>query len=135
MSSPENIGKVGEKRVARKLDWLPKEYITLNDIMLPTQYGTTQIDHIVLSPYGILEPVFVDESRNGLSGEHAAVRPRIVLISGPAIQVGEYEFIYDPDYFGKDPKRMWTGITLCVEADGDNEYKSAVQEINLQLAH
>lgn len=60
MSSPENIGKVGEKRVARKLDWLPKEYITLNDIMLPTQYGTTQIDHIVLSPYGI----FIIETKN-----------------------------------------------------------------------
>ena len=60
MYSPENIGKVGEKRVARKLDWLPKEYITLNDIMLPTQYGTTQIDHIVLSPYGI----FIIETKN-----------------------------------------------------------------------
>lgn len=48
MSSPDNIGKAGEKRVARKLDWLPKEYIILNDIMLPTQYGTTQIDHIVV---------------------------------------------------------------------------------------
>lgn len=60
MSSPDNIGKVGEKRVARKLDWLPKEYIVLNDIMLPTQYGTTQIDHVVVSPYGI----FVIETKN-----------------------------------------------------------------------
>ena len=48
MSSPDNIGKAGERRVARKLDWLPKEYIVLNDIMLPTHYGTTQIDHIVV---------------------------------------------------------------------------------------
>ena len=31
-SSPQNIGKYGEKRVAIKLDWLSKEYITLNDI-------------------------------------------------------------------------------------------------------
>lgn len=60
MSSPDNIGKAGERRVARKLDWLPKEYIVLNDIMLPTQYGTTQIDHIVVSPYGI----FVIETKN-----------------------------------------------------------------------
>ena len=41
---------------------------------------------------------------------------------------------YDPDYFGRDPKRLWTGITLCIEADGDSEYKSAVQELNIQLA-
>ncbi len=60
MSSPENIGKFGEMRVARKLDWLSKEYITLNDILLPTYYGTTQIDHIVVSPYGI----FVIETKN-----------------------------------------------------------------------
>ena len=60
LSSPKNIGKLGEKRVASKLDWLPKEYITLNDILLPTNYGTTQIDHIVVSPYGI----FVIETKN-----------------------------------------------------------------------
>ena len=60
LSSPKNIGKFGEKCVARKLDWLPKEYITLNDILLPTNYGTTQIDHIVISPYGI----FVIETKN-----------------------------------------------------------------------
>lgn len=59
-SSPTNIGKYGEKRVARKLDGLPEEYITLNDVLLPTSYGTTQIDHIVVSTYGI----FVIETKN-----------------------------------------------------------------------
>ena len=81
-----------------------------------------------------VEPVFVDESRNTPDDAHADVRPRVVLISGPAIQTGEYTFRYDPDYFGRDPKRLWTGITLCIEADGDSEYKSAVQELNIQLA-
>lgn len=59
-SKPENIGKVGEKRVASKLNWLAKEYITLHDVLLPTRYGTTQIDHIVVSPYAI----FVIETKN-----------------------------------------------------------------------
>ena len=80
-----------------------------------------------------LMPVFVDSTRNALSDDHAHVRPRVTLISGPAIQTGEYTFRYDPDYFGRDPKRLWTGITICVEADGDSHYKSAVQEINIQL--
>lgn len=80
-----------------------------------------------------LEPVFVDSTRNALSDKHAVVRPRVVLISGPAIQTAEYSFRFDPDYFGKDPKRLWTGITVCVEADGDEHYKSAVQEINIQV--
>lgn len=47
-------GKIGEKRVASKLDRLPKaEYRVLNDVMLQTPKGTSQIDHLVVSIYGI----------------------------------------------------------------------------------
>lgn len=54
-------GWLGERQVYRKLKWLPSnEYTVLNDIMLPTAYGTTQIDHIVVSVYG----VFVIETKN-----------------------------------------------------------------------
>ncbi len=80
-----------------------------------------------------VEPVFVNEDRKTLSNSHAQVRPRVVLVSGPAIQIGENTFRYDPDYFGKDPDRLWTGITLCIEADGDSTYKTAVQELNIQI--
>ena len=80
-----------------------------------------------------LEPVFVNKDRDTMCNEHAKVRPRIVLVSGPAIQIDEYTFRLDPDYFGVDPKQLWPGITICVEADGDDEYKSAVQEINIQV--
>ena len=82
-----------------------------------------------------VEPVFTDSTRTEVVGadSHAAVRPRVVLISGPAVQTGEYTFQIDPDYFGRDPRRLWTGITLCVEADGDSIFKSAVQEMNLRV--
>lgn len=79
-----------------------------------------------------VEPVFTDSTRCEISQDHAAVRPRVVILSGPVIQTGEYTFRYDPDYFGKDPRRLWSGITLCLEADGDDTYKSAVQELNLR---
>lgn len=47
-------GKVGERKVANKLDWLPKnKYVVINDVILPTTHGTSQIDHIVVSIYGI----------------------------------------------------------------------------------
>lgn len=47
-------GKVGEKRVANKLDKLPKDkYRVLNDVMIRTPKGTSQIDHLVISIYGI----------------------------------------------------------------------------------
>lgn len=85
-----------------------------------------------LSEFSV-EPVFVNKERTMISEEHAEVRPKVVLISGPAIQTGEYTFRFDPDYFGKDPKRLWTGITLCIEAEGDDNYKSTVQELNIQV--
>ena len=54
-------GKAGEKAVARRLKRLPEEeYKVINDLMLPTSYGTTQIDHVVISRYGI----FVIETKN-----------------------------------------------------------------------
>ncbi len=54
-------GVAAEYKVAKKLASLPpEEYITLNDLMLPTSYGTTQIDHVVLSTHG----VYVIETKN-----------------------------------------------------------------------
>ncbi|MCM1451235.1 MAG: hypothetical protein NC102_03175 [Clostridium sp.] len=76
-----------------------------------------------------VEPFFCDETRTMPTSEHAQTRPRVTLISGPAIQTGEYTFKKDPYYFGEDPRRLWSGITLCLEADGDSEHKPAVQEL------
>jgi hypothetical protein len=78
-------------------------------------------------------PMFVNEERTSKSENHAPTRPRVVIISGPVVQTGEYTFRFDPEYFGKDIKRQWTGITLSIEADGDENYKTAVQELNLKV--
>lgn len=54
-------GCIGEKIVATRLCTLPKQkYKVLNDILLETENGTTQIDHVVISVYGI----FVIETKN-----------------------------------------------------------------------
>lgn len=54
-------GFVGEKTISTFLSFLPQnEYSILNDIILKTDRGTTQIDHIVVSQYGI----FVIETKN-----------------------------------------------------------------------
>lgn len=57
-----SLGEAGEKRVARRLKKLPEDqYTVLNDVTLPTANGgTSQIDHIVVSLYGI----FVIETKN-----------------------------------------------------------------------
>jgi restriction system protein len=55
-------GWVGETvgAVAQKLLLDPKVYFSLNNITLQTEHGTTQVDHIVVSKYGI----FVIEAKN-----------------------------------------------------------------------
>ena len=62
LDSPSQKGKSGEQTVASRLRrGLPEEYIILNDGYLPLADGTTtQIDHIVVSQYGI----FVVETKN-----------------------------------------------------------------------
>ncbi len=58
---PKIKGKIGEKSVAMVLSFLPKEeYTVLNDIIIKNKDKTSQIDHIVISPYGI----FVIETKN-----------------------------------------------------------------------
>ncbi len=62
LNSPTIKGKIGEKSISSKLGKLDKDnYIVLNDITIPKSTGgTTQIDHIVVSAYGI----FVIETKN-----------------------------------------------------------------------
>lgn len=58
---PSIKGKIGEQSVSAVLSFLPKnEYVVINDIMLRSGNFTTQIDHIVVSVYGI----FVIETKN-----------------------------------------------------------------------
>ena len=60
-----SAGDSGEFAVARQLRRLPNEYLVINDLLLSRGHGhTTQIDHVVISPYGI----FVIETKN-ISGD------------------------------------------------------------------
>jgi len=59
--SPEYKGRIGESRVARELNRLTKQnYKVFNNIYLKTGKGSSQIDHIIVSIYGI----FVIETKN-----------------------------------------------------------------------
>ena len=62
MSNPKVKGRIGEMRVSWSLrSELGEGYEILNDVYMPSMEGeTTQIDHIVVSPYGI----FVIETKN-----------------------------------------------------------------------
>ena len=53
-------GKIGEEKVATLLRLLPKEYVVLNNVIISNGKSTAQIDHVVVSPYGIfvIETIF-----------------------------------------------------------------------------
>jgi hypothetical protein len=58
---PKIKGVFGEKRVSKQLNKLsPKQYKVFNDVLIRTDKGTSQIDHVVVSLYG----VFVIETKN-----------------------------------------------------------------------
>jgi len=56
----EYRGKMGERTVASMLYQLPQEYRIFNDIYIQREGRSTQIDHVVVSPYG----VFCIETKN-----------------------------------------------------------------------
>ncbi|MCQ2602120.1 MAG: NERD domain-containing protein [Treponema sp.] len=59
--APTIKGYAGESRVSGILSSLPStQYFTINDLMLKTSHGTSQIDHVVISEFGI----FVIETKN-----------------------------------------------------------------------
>ena len=61
LNSAQHKGARGENRVARQLEKLNKdEYAVFNDVIINTSKGTSQIDHVVISIYGI----FVLETKN-----------------------------------------------------------------------
>ena len=62
LSLPKVKGILGEKSVALFLSKLdPKKYRVFHDLYIPTAKGkTTQIDHLIISRYGI----FVIETKN-----------------------------------------------------------------------
>ena len=61
LNKPLSRGERGELRVASRLRKLKgEEYVVLNDLLIETERGSSQIDHIVISLYGI----FVIETKN-----------------------------------------------------------------------
>ncbi len=54
------LGEIGEESVASILKTLPKDYVVFNDIYLEIKGYSTQIDHVIISRYG----VFIIETKN-----------------------------------------------------------------------
>lgn len=73
-----NKGKIAEKMVHHKLIQLPEEYHVIDDALFMSNGRSTQIDHIVVSPYA----VFVIETKGYkgwiLGGENSEYWTQII---------------------------------------------------------
>ena len=73
-----NRGKIAEKMVHHKLMQLPEEYHVIDDVLFMSNGKSTQIDHIVVSPYA----VFVIETKGYkgwiLGGENSEYWTQII---------------------------------------------------------
>ncbi|MDZ7793905.1 MAG: nuclease-related domain-containing protein [Spirochaetia bacterium] len=75
INKPKIKGHIGESRIAGQLNKLDdKEYKVLNNIFIRTSKGSSQIDHIVISTYGI----FVIETKNYSGWIHGNENYRIL---------------------------------------------------------
>ena len=78
LKRPMCKGKYSEKLVYRKMLQLPDEYIIFNNLYFESNGRSTQIDHVVVSPYG----VFVIETKGYkgwiLGGENSEYRTQLL---------------------------------------------------------
>ena len=98
---PKFRGFMGEFWVKLELSKLPKEqYIVLNDIMIKDERGTHQIDHLVISKYGI----FVIEMKNYYG-----------LIKGNEYQDKWVQYLGKNKYYFKNPIHQNYGHVKVLE--------------------
>ena len=64
-NTPEHKGKEGELHVHNILAQLQENYTILDDVVLRTASGTTQIDHVVVSRYEVFALLRSEERRVG----------------------------------------------------------------------
>lgn len=131
----------GEVGVARKLESLRrrnKEYHPFNNIILKTLDGTTQIDHVLISPYGVF--VIETKSLKGWIFGDAHQKRWTQSLYGPYHSSIKYQF-QNPvhqnykhvkavqDFLGIDPKSIFSLVVFA----GHGEFMTQMPENVMRL--
>ena len=80
-----------------------------------------------------LKAAYTDTLRQYLSDEHASTPPSISRICGPVIKINDTTFSVRFYRMGLNNERRTGDIYLLGMNDGDDHYKSSVQELNLHI--
>lgn len=82
-----------------------------------------------------LKAVYMNNDYTATSDAHASVPPVITRICGPVQKVNDTTFTVRFYRMGMYNKRRTGDITLLASSDGDNRYKSAVQELSFRIPY
>lgn len=82
-----------------------------------------------------LKAVYMNNDYTVISDAHASVSPVITRICGPVQKVNDTTFTVRFYRMGMYNKRRTGDITLLASSDGDNRYKSAVQELSFRIPY
>ncbi len=125
----EGMGKepqfLGVMQQGRLTNYNPDSHVKVSASFLPEADGITF--H--------LKPVYTNAEHTALSAHHAAGDPVISRICGPVQQVDDTTFTVRFYRMGMNNKRRTNEICLLVSNDGDDRYKSAVQELSFRIPY
>ena len=82
-----------------------------------------------------LKAVFTDSLHTTISDEHSSTFPEITRICGPVQKVNDTTFTVRFYRMGMYNKRRTGDICLLASHDGDNQYKSTVQELSFRIPY
>ena len=119
---PQYLGFVQENSL---LAYHPKSHVKVAARFLPEEDGLTF--H--------LKAVFTDSLHTTISDEHSSTFPEITRICGPVQKVNDTTFTVRFYRMGMYNKRRTGDICLLASHDGDNQYKSTVQELSFRIPY
>ena len=93
-------GTSGERYISKLLQKLPERYRVLNDLLLKYEGYTVQIDHVIVSEYG----VFVIETRNFRGTIYGSAEIKRWV----QINKGKKRLFYNPTIQNNRHRYQWT---------------------------
>ena len=116
---------LGVEQEGRLAPYNPRSHVKVNVPFRPEADGVTYR----------LKAVFTDSLRASVASPRVEGRPVITRICGPVKKLDDTTFVVDFYRMGLGTSRRVSDMCLLASYDGDDRYKSVVQELNVRLPY
>ena len=116
---------LGVEQEGRLAPYNPRSHVKVNVPFRPEADGVTFR----------LKAVFTDSLRASVASPRVEGRPVITRICGPVKKLDDTTFVVDFYRMGLGNSRRVSDMCLLASYDGDDRYKSVVQELNVRLPY